>query len=227
MKEISDIARLIDHSLLRPDASAADIRRLCSEAKEYGFFSVCINPFYVPMAKDMLSGSGVKVTAVIGFPLGMNATDVKVYEAIGASLSGADEIDIVMNIGMARSGQWDAVRKDISDIIMAAKGIVRKIIIETCYLNRQEKIKAVEMVLAAGAEFVKTSTGFGPAGATIDDVKLIKTIVKESCGIKASGGIKTIDHVIELIRAGATRIGTSNGVEIVTGGKQGLKGLSR
>ncbi len=210
-----NIAGLIDHSLLRADATVDDIKRLCDEAKRFGFCSVCVNPFFVPLSKDMLSRSGVKVTTVVGFPLGMTLTRVKVYEAIEAVLSGADEIDLVMNIGMARSGQWGYVKKDISDVVSATKGAIHKVIIETCYLDREEKIKASEIVLASGAEFVKTSTGFGPGGASQDDVRLIKSVVKDGCGIKASGGIKTLSHVKELLEAGATRIGTSAGVVIM------------
>jgi len=210
-----NIAGLIDHSLLRADATVEDIKRLCDEAKRFGFCSVCVNPFFVPLAKDMLSGSGVKVTTVVGFPLGMTLTKVKVYEAIEAVLSGADEIDLVMNIGMAKSGWWDPVRRDISDVVSATKGAIHKVIIETCYLDREEKIRASEIVLASGAEFVKTSTGFGPGGATEDDVRLIKGVVKDGCGIKASGGIKTLSHVKGLLEAGATRIGTSAGVAIM------------
>lgn len=210
-----NIAGLIDHSLLRADATVDDIKRLCDEAKRFGFCSVCVNPFFVPLAKDMLSRSGVKVTTVVGFPLGMTLTRVKVYEAIEAVLSGADEIDLVMNIGMARSGQWGYVKKDISDVVSATKGAIHKVIIETCYLDREEKIKASEIVLASGAEFVKTSTGFAPGEASQDDVRLIKTVVKDGCGIKASGGIKTLSHVKELLEAGATRIGTSAGVVIM------------
>lgn len=216
-----NIAKLIDHTLLRPDATVDDIRRLCDEALQYGFYSVCVNPFFVPMVKEMLSGSEVKVTTVIGFPLGMTDTNAKVYEAVEALNNGVDEIDMVMNIGMARTGRWDIVKKDIFDVICAAKGIVHKVIIETCYLSRDEKIKATATVIETGAEFVKTSTGFGPSGASVDDVKLIKSIVKDSCGIKASGGIKTLAQAKELIEAGATRIGTSSGVRIVTSDKLG------
>jgi deoxyribose-phosphate aldolase len=215
------IAKLIDHTLLRPDATVDAMRRLCDEAMKHGFFSVCVNPFYIPAVKGMLRDSDVKVTSVIGFPLGMTATQVKVYEAIEATLAGADEIDIVMNIGKARSGHWDAVMKDISDVISATPGMIHKIIIETCYLDMHEKRKAAEVVLDAGAEFVKTSTGFGTDGAHSNDVRLIKTIVGNRCGIKAAGGIKTLSQVERLIDAGATRIGTSQGVKIVTTANEG------
>ncbi len=211
-----DIAGIIDQSLLRPDATVDDLRRVCNEARQYGFFSLCINPYYVPFAKEMLSGSPVRITTVIGFPHGIILTRVKVYEAIESLLYGADELDVVMNIGMAKSGRWDMVRKDISDVIAATKGAIHKIIIETCFLSREEKIKASEIVLSTGAEFIKTSTGYGSAGATVDDIKLIKSVVKGACRIKASGGIKTLTQVREMISAGANRIGTSRGVEIVT-----------
>ncbi|HAM49573.1 MAG TPA: deoxyribose-phosphate aldolase [Nitrospiraceae bacterium] len=211
-----DIAKLIDHSLLRPDATTDQIQKLCDEAMQYGFFSVCVNPFYIPAVRGMLRGSAVKVSSVIGFPFGMTATQVKVFEAIEASLAGADEIDIVMNIGEARSGHWDTVRKDISDVIFATRGVIRKIIIETCYLTTHEKRKASEVILDAGAEFIKTSTGFGAGGAESEDISLIKAVVGNRCGIKAAGGIKTLSQVKRLIDAGATRIGTSHGVKIVT-----------
>jgi deoxyribose-phosphate aldolase len=209
------IAKLIDHTLLRPDATVNDIRKLCSESLELGFHSVCVHPSFVPLAKEMLSGSAVRVTSVIGFPLGMSLARVKVFEAIEALLKGAEELDIAMNIGMAKSGQWGPVRKDISDVISATKGIIHKVIIETCYLERDEKITAARMVADTGAEFVKTSTGFGPGGATLEDIQLIKSVVKDECSIKASGGIKTLSQVREFIEAGAARIGTSSGLEIM------------
>jgi deoxyribose-phosphate aldolase len=181
----------------------------------FGFHSVCVNPFFVPEANALLSESGVKVTTVIGFPLGMTFTQVKVYEAMEAVLRGSEELDIVMNIGMAKSGRWRDVQKDISDVISATKGIVHKVIIEACYLTREEKGEASRMVLEAGAGFVKTSTGFGPGGATVGDIHLVRSVVKGRCGIKASGGIKSLGQVREFIAAGATRIGTSSGVAIM------------
>lgn len=212
----ADIAKLIDHTLLRPDAAVSDIEKLCNEAVEFGFHSVCVHPYFVPAAGEILSGSAVRVSTVIGFPLGMSLTRVKVYEAMEVLLKGSDELDIVMNMGMAKSGQWSLVRKDISDVISAAKGVIHKVIIEACYLDRDEKIAASEVVLDSGAEFVKTSTGFGPGGATLEDIELIRSVVKGECGIKASGGIKTLSQVRKFIEAGATRIGTSAGVKIVT-----------
>lgn len=211
----SDIAKLIDHTLLKADATADEIGRLCTEAKDFGFHSVCINPFFVPLAKNQLAGSGTKVTTVVAFPLGANATKGKVYEALEASLSGADELDIVMNLGLAKAGQWDAVEKDIADVIAATGGLVHKIIIEACLLSEAQKKKAAEVVLHVRAEFVKTSTGMGCSGAEIDDVRLIRTVVGDRCGIKAAGGIRSLARLKEFIAAGATRIGTSSGVDIM------------
>lgn len=206
----SEIARLIDYSLLRPEATIDDIKRLCEKAKRYGVYSVCINPSYIEIAKDALKESNVKISATIGFPLGMTLPQVKVYEAIEASLRGADELDIVINIGMALSGKWDYVRKELTDIVYATKGKTHKIIIETCLLSGSEKIKAAEAVIVSGAEFIKTSTGFSKAGATVEDVRLLKSIAGDSCKIKAAGGIKTLRQAIEMIEAGASRIGTSH-----------------
>ncbi|MDH5202101.1 MAG: deoxyribose-phosphate aldolase [Nitrospirota bacterium] len=209
------IAGLIDHTLLRPDATYTDIKRLCEEALQFGFYSVCINPCFIKMAKELLKDKNIKVTTVIGFPLGMTLTEVKVYEAMNASLLGADELDIVVNIGALKSDDWDTVRKDLSDVIMATKGIIHKTIIETCYLDDNEKKKAVEIALDAGSEFIKTSTGFGTQGAKMSDIRLIKGIVRDAAGIKAAGGIRTLKHVIDMLKAGATRIGTSAGVKIM------------
>ncbi len=211
----SDIAPFIDHTLLRPDATSGDIERLCKEALRFGFHAVCIHPSRIPMARDILSGDDVKMVTVIGFPLGSTFTKVKVFEAMEAVLQGCDELDIAMNVGLAKSGQWDAVAKDISDVIIATRGSVRKIIIETGYLDRDEKVKASEVARDAGAEFIKTSTGFGPGGATVEDIRLIKSVVGDDCGVKASGGIKTLSQIRELLAAGATRIGTSSGVAIM------------
>jgi len=209
------IARSIDHTLLRPDATHGDIENLCKEALDFGFHSVCINPFFVKSVKEYLIDSEVKVTTVIGFPLGATLTDVKVYEAMNVASLGADELDIVINISALKSGDWKTVRKDLSDVIMATRGLIHKAIIETCYLNKGEKKKAVVTVLDAGVEFIKTSTGFGPKGAEIEDVRLIKSIVGDRAGIKAAGGIRTLKQVVDFIEAGATRIGTSSGARIM------------
>jgi len=214
---MENVAGIIDHTLLKAEATEADIRRLADEARRYGFYSVCVNPYYVETAKAFLKGSPVGVTTVVGFPLGMDLTGAKVHEAMGAALAGADELDIVINIGAAKDGLWDVVEKDLYGVIAATGGLVHKAIIETCYLTDHEKREAAEAALRAGAEFIKTSTGYGPGGATVEDVRLIKGVVGDRAGIKAAGGIKTIAQVREMIEAGATRIGTSSGVAIVEG----------
>jgi deoxyribose-phosphate aldolase len=210
-----DLAKLIDHTLLRPEASYTDIKRLCEEALQFGFHSVCVYPYYVGFVKDLLKGSNVHVTTVIGFPSGMTTTEEKVLEAMNAALAGADELDIVINIGALKSGSWDVVTKDISNVIAATKGLIHKIIIETCYLTTAEKRKIVEISLDAGAEFIKTSTGFGPKGAQTRDIRLIKSIVGDKAGIKAAGGIRTLKQVQAMLDAGASRIGTSSSVKIM------------
>lgn len=209
------IARSIDYTLLRSDATYVDIEDLCKEALDFGFHSVCINPFFIPAAREVLKDTGVRITTVIGFPLGMTTAEVKVYEAMNAALLGADELDIVINVGALKSGDLKTVRKDLSDVIMATRGLIHKAIIETCYLNEDEKRKAVVTALDAGSEFIKTSTGLGPKGAEIEDVRLIKSLVGERTGIKAAGGIRTLKQLIDFIEAGATRIGTSSGVGIM------------
>ena len=211
----NEIARLIDQSLLKPHATEADIIKLCNGAIKYNFYSVCVNPYYVPLCNALLKGHETKVTAVIGFPLGMTLKDVKVYEAKQAVLYGADELDIVMNIGAAKSGNWDYVAGEILEIISATGSAVHKVIIETCYLTEEEKIAATKITSLFGAEFIKTSTGFGSKGATIKDVKLMKKILGNRAEIKAAGGIKTLTQALNFIKAGATRIGTSEGVEIM------------
>jgi deoxyribose-phosphate aldolase len=213
--EQKDIASIIDHSLLRPDATHTELKECCEEAQQFGFYSVCVHPSFVRRAREFLKDTNVKITSVIGFPHGMTLTEEKVYEAMHASLDGADELDVVINIGALKSGDWETVRKDIMDVIVATKGLIHKTIIETCYLDKDEKVKVVEIALDAGAEFIKTSTGFGPCGARVEDVRLIKKIVGDKAGIKATGGIRTLEHVLDLLKAGATRIGSSAGVKIV------------
>lgn len=210
-----DIAKLIDHTLLRPDAAEKDIISLCDEAMHYGFYSVCIHPSFIMPAKARLSGSDVKVSAVIGFPLGMTLSSVKAFEAAESVREGADELDIVINIGLARSGRWDAVEREISEIRSAAPLAIHKIIIEACYLNDDEKKKACAAAMNAGADFIKTSTGFGLGGALLEDVRLINSAVKGKVAIKAAGGIKTLKDTLAFIEAGAARIGTSAGVSIM------------
>jgi len=209
------LAKLIDHTLLRPEASYADIKMLCEEALQFGFHSVCVYPYYIGIVKELLKGSNVRITTVIGFPSGMTTTEGKAIEAMNAALAGADELDIVINIGALKSGNWDVVIKDISDVITATKGLIHKVIIETCYLTTAEKRKIVEISLDAGTEFIKTSTGFGPKGAQTRDIRLIKSIVGDKAAIKAAGGIRTLEQVLSMLDAGASRIGTSSSVRIV------------
>jgi len=210
-----NIASFIDHSLLKPDATLSDIERLCQEAQRYGFYSVCVNPCWVPKVREFLMDSPQKVCTVIGFPFGATPSEVKLYEAMDTRLKGAHELDIVMNIGLAKSGQWEALYKELRDIVIATEGVVHKIIIETGLLTEDEIKRAVEAVLKSGAAFVKTSTGFSSRGVSLDDIKIIKEIAGDSLKIKASGGIKTLHQVLEFLQAGASRIGTSSGVKIM------------
>jgi deoxyribose-phosphate aldolase len=219
-----NIASLIDHSLLKPDATYIDIKRCCEEAQQFSFHSVCIHPGFIRKARELLKGTDVKITTVVGFPLGMILTEVKVYEAMNAFLDGADELDIMINISALKSGDWETVKKDITDVIMATKGLLHKTIIETCYLDNREKKKVIEIALDAGAEVIKTSTGFGPNGARVEDVKFIKGIVGNAAGIKAAGGIRSFEQVFDMLKAGATRIGSSAGVKIVKEWKRNMKG---
>ncbi len=210
-----NIANLIDHTLLKPGTSLKDIERLCAEAKKYGFFLVCIHPCFIKTAKKILGGSSVRITTVIGFPFGATFSEVKVFEAMKSVHEGADELDMVMNISAAKAGRWDAVKKEIYDFATATPSAVHKIIIETCYLSDDEKIIASLAVMDAGAEFVKTSTGFAFAGAAVRDVEIIREATGGRIGIKAAGGIKTLKEVLSFTGAGATRIGTSSGVGII------------
>jgi deoxyribose-phosphate aldolase len=213
----SPIASLIDHTLLRADATEAEIRQLCAEAREYGFASVCVNPYWVPLAAAELKRSAVKVCTVIGFPLGASATAIKAAEAAEAVKQGASEVDMVINIGELKSGHWDAVRADIASVADAAHagGAILKVILETALLDDAQKEAGSKLAKEAGAEFVKTSTGFSTAGATAADVALMRRAVGPEIGVKASGGIRTLDDVTAMVAAGATRIGASAGVKIV------------
>ena len=218
----SEIARFIDQSLLKPQATEADIIKPCKTAIKYNFYSVCVNPYFVPLCNALLKGHETKVTTVIGFPPGMTLKDAKIYEAKQAVLYGADELDIVMNIGAAKSGNWDYVGEELLEIIFATKSAVHKVIIETCYLAEEEKIAATKIASLFGAKFIKTSTGFRTKGATIKDVKLIKKIVGDRAEVKAAGGIKTLSQVLQFIKTGAMRIGTSAGVEIMKEAHSGI-----
>lgn len=210
-----DLKAYIDHTMLKPDAGFEDIIKLCGEAQQYKFAAVCVNPCYIDLCSHLLKGTGVKVATVIGFPLGATLTEVKVFEAKEAILRKADELDMVINLGAAKAGRWDYVQNEIEQVVTAAEKAVVKVIVETALLTIEEKGKACEAVLAGGAHFIKTSTGFGPGGATLEDIKLFKAMAGDRIGIKASGGIRTRDQAEALIAAGATRIGTSNGVALL------------
>ena len=212
-----DLAKFIDHTLLKADATVEDVVLLCEEAAANGFAAVCVNPNYVGLAAHLLAGSGVKVATVIGFPLGATFSAVKVCEVKEAVLRKADELDMVMNIGAAKAGEWTAVEEDIRQVVAAADGKTVKVIVEAALLSEAEKRRACQAVLATGANFIKTSTGFGPGGATVEDITLFQTIIGDTsrCGIKASGGIRTRQQAEQLIAAGATRLGTSAGVTLI------------
>lgn len=221
-----DLARYIDHTLLSPNATAEDIDQLCSEAERYGFASVCINPTWVKRASKNLRGTGVPVCTVIGFPLGATTTEVKAAEARKALRDGAREIDMVLNIGALKSGETEVVLTDIAKVVDAAHevGAVCKVILETALLTDEEKVIASALAKRAKADFVKTSTGFGPGGATVYDVALMRETVGPDMGVKASGGVRTADDAEDMIAAGATRIGASAGVQIVSGTNGGDDG---
>ena len=208
--------KLIDHTLLKQDASPEQIMSLCEEAKKFHFMSVCVNPAYVPLASECLKESDVKVCTVIGFPLGMNLTKTKVEEAILAVKEGANEVDMVINVGMLKAGHDDYVREEIREIKQAVgRGVILKVIIESCLLNDEEIVRACLASKQAGADFVKTSTGFSTGGATVAAVKLMRETVGPDMGVKASGGIRTHEDLLAMVEAGANRIGTSNGTKII------------
>ncbi len=212
------LAKLIDHTLLKPDATKDDIKRLCEEAKKYGFWSVCVNPAYVSLATEILAETDVKVCSVVGFPLGANAPEVKALEAERAVNDGASEIDMVINVGALKSRDYELVKEDIRKVVERAKArrdTVVKVIIETGLLTEDEKVLACRLVKESGADFVKTSTGFNAPGATVDDVKLMRSVVGSDFGVKASGGIRTYRDAAKLVEAGANRIGTSSGIAII------------
>jgi len=218
-----DLARFIDHTLLRPDATAEEIDRLCEEAREHGFAAVCVNPYWARRAASNLRGSDVRVASVIGFPLGASAPEIKALEARRAIRDGAREIDMVINVGALKSGLRDVVLADIEKVADACHeaGAILKVIIEAALLTDEEKVVASHLAQEAKADFVKTSTGFGPGGATVSDVLLMRETVGPDMGIKAAGGIRTAEDVEDMIAAGATRIGASAGVAIVSGGTGG------
>jgi deoxyribose-phosphate aldolase len=211
------VASLIDHTLLHPKSVSGDVDRLCDEARQFSFASVCINPYWVKQAAESLRGSPVKVCTVIGFPLGANVSAVKLSEAEAALEDGASELDMVLNVGALRSGYFAAVLGEIRRLadLTHSNGAILKVILETCLLDQETKVKACQLAVEAGADFVKTSTGFSTAGATAADVAVLRKTVGETVGVKASGGVRTLEALREMVAAGANRIGTSSGVQIV------------
>ncbi len=216
-----ELASFIEHTLLRADVKDSDIKRVCEEAVRFNFVAVCIPPFYTSLASRIVKNSGVKVCTVVGFPFGHNFPESKSFEAARAVENGADELDMVINITALKSEDFASVCKDIEGVVSAAKGSKVKVIIETCYLNRKEKIKACECAVKSGATFVKTSTGFGTSGASIEDVRLMCRLAPEGVGVKAAGGIRDLKTALAMIEAGAKRIGTSAGVELISEIREG------
>jgi deoxyribose-phosphate aldolase len=214
----TNIAAMIDHTLLKPDATKQQIETLCQEAREHKFFSVCVNPVWVSMAKELLKDSGVKVCTVIGFPLGAATSETKAFETKNAIENGAEEVDMVINIGALKDQNDEWVENDIRSVVAAAKGkALTKVIIETSLLTKEEKIRACQLAVKAGADFVKTSTGFSSGGATVSDIALMRETVGPNVGVKASGGVRNAEDAQKMIESGATRIGASSSVAIIKG----------
>ena len=211
------LAKIIDHTLLRPDAIREDVVKVCEEGTRLNFATVCVNPTWVPLAFNLLQGSGVKVDTVIGFPFGATAVDAKVFETKTAIREGAEEVDMVMNIGALKSRNYELVKRELELVVDVAResGVISKVIIEACYLLKEEKTMACELIMDSGADFVKTSTGFGKGGATVEDVRLLREVVDDKLGVKAAGGIRTYEDALVMIDAGASRIGSSSGTKIV------------
>lgn len=214
-----DLAGMIDHTLLKPDGTISEIEKLCAEAKKYSFASVCINPSYVPLCAKLLKGTEVKVCTVIGFPLGTTSTASKAFETEQAIRDGAQEVDMVLNVGMLKSGQYEYVENDIFAVVSTAKRyrVLSKVILETGFLSDEEKVKACILCKRAGADFVKTSTGFGKGGATAGDIALMRRVVGSAMGVKASGGVRSREDALTMVASGADRIGASASVKIVMG----------
>ena len=214
-----ELAKYIDHTLLKPEATTEDIRRICDEAKNYRFASVCVNPSYIRLVAELLQGSDVTPCCVIAFPFGATSPEAKAAETREAVMSGAKEVDMVINIGAVKSGDWMLVKRDIEAVVNAAKGKAGvKVIIEACLLTDEEKVKACTAAKQAGADYVKTSTGYSTGGAVAEDVRLMRETVGPEMGVKASGGIKTCEDCLKMIDAGANRIGASSGIDIVSEG---------
>ncbi|MFA1738741.1 deoxyribose-phosphate aldolase [Lysinibacillus fusiformis] len=213
-----NFARMIDHTLLKAEATKEQIEKLCAEAKQFNFASVCVNPTWVKQSSELLKGSEVLVCTVIGFPLGANTPAVKAFEVKDAIANGANEVDMVINIGALKDKNYDLVQADIAGVVEAAKGsALVKVIIESCLLTDEEKVKACELAVAAGADYVKTSTGFSTGGATAADIALMRKTVGPDLGVKASGGVRSLEDMKSMVEAGATRIGASSGVAIMNG----------
>ena len=212
-----NLNKYIDHTVLKADTPKAKVQQIIDEAIQYDFMSVCINPTWVSFAAEKLAATDVKVCTVIGFPFVSNTSTVKAFEAAEAIKNGADEVDMVINIGAAKDGDWDLVESDIQAVVDASKDVTTKVIIETSLLTDEEKVKACQAAVRAGADFVKTSTGFSTAGATVADIALMRQTVGPDVGVKASGGVRSIADAQAMIEAGATRLGTSNGVDIMKG----------
>ena len=210
-----ELARYFDHTILKPEATESDVQKICDEALAHHFFSVCVNPSHVEFCKNYLRGSDVKIATVVGFPLGATTTEVKAFEAAQGVAAGADEIDMVLNVGALKSGDFERVRYDIMAVVKASAPALVKVILETCLLTDDEKRRACELSVAAGAHFVKTSTGFSKSGATVADIKLMRTTVGPKIGVKASGGVRTLSDAVALIDAGASRLGASASVAIL------------
>ncbi|MEK4629425.1 MAG: deoxyribose-phosphate aldolase [Solibacillus sp.] len=210
-------AAMIDHTLLKAEATKGQVQQICEEAKQYGFASVCVNPTWVKFSAEQLAGSEVKVCTVIGFPLGATTSTVKAFETKDAIANGAGEIDMVINIGALKDANYDLVRDDIKAVVDAANGTLVKVIIESCLLTDEEKVKACELAVEAGADFVKTSTGFSTGGATAEDIALMRKTVGPDIGVKASGGVRSLEDMKLMVQNGATRIGASSGVAIMNG----------
>ncbi|MCP4670103.1 MAG: deoxyribose-phosphate aldolase [Desulfobacula sp.] len=213
--KLEQLAKYFDHTILKQDASDLEVEQICKEALEYGFFSVCVNPCHVKAVKKHLAGSAIKVCSVIGFPLGANTSETKAFETKKAVSDGANEIDMVINVGALKDNNIEKAEADIKAVVQAAQGNTVKVIIETCLLTRKEKIDACMAAQKAGAHFVKTSTGFAGGGATFEDVELMKKTVQGKMQVKASGGIKTLEDTLKMIEAGADRIGASAGAAIL------------
>lgn len=215
----AEVASMIDHTILKADATKEDVIAICQEAKEHHFATVCVNAGWVPLAAEQLKGTGVGITTVVGFPLGATTTASKAFEASQAIADGATEVDMVLNIGLLKSGDTEAVKRDVEGVVAACKGkAALKVILETGMLTDEEKVTACKLCVEAGADFVKTSTGFGKGGATPEDIALMRQTVGPNIGVKASGGVRDLETALSMLKAGANRIGASSSVAIVTGG---------